>query len=216
MAPETAKQWEIGIKTSLFDSRLTGSLAFFDLTKQNVARPDPANPRFSLATGEVRHRGVEFDIAGAISPDCNIIGSYAYLDSEIIKDSTQEYDNTGNLIGVNDGATGNRLAGTPRHTGSLWTSCNITQGRFQGLKLGAGVVARGQNFTDQTHNELRLPGYATVNFMLGYERSIGSSMLSFQLNIDNLLDKTYFENGGSGGANYGIPRTFLGSVRVEF
>lgn len=216
LPPETAQQWEVGIKTSLFDGRLTGSLALFDLIKQNVARPDPANPRFSIAIGEARHRGMEIDLAGEVTPGCNIIGSYAYLDSEITKDSAKKFNDTGQIIGVNDGATGNRLAGTPRHTGSMWASCELTEGRFQGLKLGAGVIARSQNFADQANNALRLPGYATVNLMFGYARNIGPSTLSFQLNIDNLLDKTYFESSSPVGANYGTTRTFLGSVRIEF
>ena len=63
----------------------------------------------------------------------------------------------------------------------------------------------------------RLPGYVTAGLLLGYERTIGSSKVSFQFNVDNLLDKTYFENSGSPGtAYYGAPRTFFGKVRVEF
>jgi iron complex outermembrane receptor protein len=216
LPPETAQQWELGAKTSLFKGRLTGSLALFDLTKQNVARPDPANPRLSIATGEVRHRGMELDLSGEISPGCNLIGSYAYLDSEITKDSGPVLDQAGNVIGVNAGNQGNRLAGTPRHNASLWTTCELQRGRLRGLRFGAGVYTRSQNFADPANNALRLPGYATINLMLGYERQIGPSTVSFQFNLDNLLDKAYFDSLSATGANYATPRTFLGLVRVEF
>lgn len=170
---------------------------------------------FSILTGEVQQRGV-LDLAGEIAPGCNLIGSYAYLDSEVTKDSQQEFDVDGNVIGVNEGTTGNRLAGTPRHAESLWTSCEREQGYFKGFRVGAGLVARSQNFADQANNDLRLPGYLTAALMLGYEREFGSSKVSFQFNVENLLDKTYFETGEVNTAYYGAPRTFLGSARVEF
>lgn len=79
------------------------------------------------------------------------------------------------------------------------------------------MLARSQNFASTSDNNLRLPGFVTAGLLLGYERTIGPSKVSFQFNIDNLLDKTYFENSGAGvTAYYGAPRTFLGQVRVEF
>jgi iron complex outermembrane recepter protein len=62
------------------------------------------------------------------------------------------------------------------------------------------------------------PGYALVNLMAGYSWKVGPRKLSLQLNIDNLLDKEFFEsfNGSNTTAIPGTPRTFLGSVRVEY
>ncbi|MGH8473461.1 MAG: TonB-dependent siderophore receptor, partial [Gammaproteobacteria bacterium] len=81
--PETAQQWEIGAKTELFDGRLSATLAWFDLTKQNIASPDPDPVRalagFSVTTGEARNRGLEFDLAGELWPGVSAIASYAYI-----------------------------------------------------------------------------------------------------------------------------------------
>lgn len=218
LPPESVQQYEVGVKTEFYDGRLSGTLALFDITKQNVARADPSNPLFTVVTGEVRHRGVEVDVAGEVAPGWQIIGSYAYLDSEITKDSQQVLDpDTGEVIGVNDGNTGNRGEGTPRHAASLWSTYDIEQGLLKGLKLGAGMVARSQNFAGAGNNDLRLPGYVTAGLLLGYERKLGASQVSFQFNIENLLDKTYFESSGANvTAFYGAPRTFLGQVRVEW
>ncbi len=41
LPPETAQQWEVGLKTELFDGRLTATLAWFDLTRQKYRRPRP-------------------------------------------------------------------------------------------------------------------------------------------------------------------------------
>ncbi|MEM8544932.1 MAG: TonB-dependent siderophore receptor, partial [Cyanobacteria bacterium P01_H01_bin.119] len=86
--PEEGQQFEVGIRTELLNGRLIANLAFFDLTKQNVATPDP-NPlnRGSVATGEQSSRGIELDIAGEILPGWNIITNYAYTDATITSDN---------------------------------------------------------------------------------------------------------------------------------
>jgi outer membrane receptor for ferric coprogen and ferric-rhodotorulic acid len=50
--------------------------------------------------------------------------------------------------------------------------------------------------------------------MVSYRTRAGTNKVLGQLNIQNLLDKTYFENGGSF-ANYGSPRTVMASVKVD-
>ncbi|MGQ0592972.1 MAG: hypothetical protein ACT4QB_10060, partial [Gammaproteobacteria bacterium] len=61
------------------------------------------------------------------------------------------------------------------------------------------------------------PGYAIVNLLASYQWLLGPTKLTAQLNLDNLFDKTYFVGSNSGGAiQFGAPRTFLGSIRIEF
>ncbi len=211
LLPQTAQQWEVGLKTELFDGRLTGTLAWFNLTKQNIATTDPFNPGFSTLTGEARNRGLELDVAGEILPRWQIIGVYSYIDSEITKDREDVF---GNPIGNQ----GNRFFNIPRHGGSLWTTYEIQQGLFKGLKLGAGVVARSEREGDNA-NSFQLPGYAIGNLLVGYERKVGPSKVTVQLNVENLTDKTYFagsQNFRDITTFFGAPRTFLGLVRVEF
>jgi iron complex outermembrane receptor protein len=62
-----------------------------------------------------------------------------------------------------------------------------------------------------------LPGYATLNLLSSYALKVGSAKITTQLNVDNLLDKSYFI--GSNGATasfYGSPRAVIGSIRVEY
>lgn len=188
---------------------MTGTLAWYNLTKQNIATTDPFNPGFSILTGEARNRGLELDIAGEILPGWQMIGVYSYIDSEITKDKEDEF---GNPIGNQ----GHRFFNIPRHGGSLWTTYEIQQGLFKGLKLGAGVVARSEREGDN-ENTFQLPGYAIGNLLVGYERKVGQSKVTVQLNVENLTDETYFV-GAQNRRNsfFGAPRTFLGLVRVEF
>ncbi len=56
--------------------------------------------------------------------------------------------------------------------------------------------------------------------MASYAWKLGPSKITAQFNVDNLLDKDYFvgvENPSTRvGAHFGAPRSFLGSIRVEF
>jgi iron complex outermembrane receptor protein len=204
LPPQTAQQWETGIKTELWDGRFTGTLAYFELTKQNLAVPDPANPVRSRAIGEAEIHGLEFDVAGELLPGWRLIGAYSYLPFAKVTDHG---------AGENQG---NRLPLAPRHAGSLWSTYEFEGGDLQGLKFGAGVRAVGQR-EGNPGNSYQLPGYVTVGLMASYGINVGPSRVSLQLNLDNLIDKTYFlgSNGGSH-IQFGAPRTFLGSVRVDF
>jgi len=91
--PETARQIEVGAKSQWLDGRMQATAAFFSALKQNVLRPDPdfgptgANTNAVLPVGEIRNRGVEFDLAGQLLPAWNVTFNYAYLDSEILEDA---------------------------------------------------------------------------------------------------------------------------------
>jgi iron complex outermembrane recepter protein len=222
LGPETAQQWEAGVKTELFGGRLTGTLSWYHLTKQNIAisardLSGVRNDEFQLA-GEVLNEGIEFDVAGEILPGWNIIGAYSYIDSEITSDSGQVLDRFGNLLRTDDGNTGNSLPNVPKHGGSIWNTYQFQSGPVQGLKLGAGLVAKSQQ-QGNSENDFQLPGYALVNLMAGYEFKVGKTKISTQLNVDNLLDKNYFPTSNGFARNridVGSPRTFLGSIKVEF
>lgn len=222
LGPETAQQWEAGIKTEWFDGRLTSTLAWYQLTKQNIATassdPLAAARGVSEAIGEARNRGIELDVAGEILPGWNMIAGYSYVDSEITQDVGLVFDDLGNVIGTDNGNTGHRFHDVPVHGGSLWNTYRFQNGELQGLTLGAGLVARSQR-EGNNQNDFQMPGYALVNLMGGYEFKVGKSKVTVQLNVDNLLDKKYFPSSigfGRSRIDVGAPRTFLGSVRLEF
>lgn len=216
LPPTTAQQYEAGVKTELFDKRLTATLAWFDITKQNVAVTDPDPFRAAMgatkAVGEVRNQGVELDIAGEVLPGWNVIGNYAYIDSKITKDKA--FVNGA----ITSGNQGNRLFNVPRNIASLWSTYEFLGGDLRGLKFGGGVLVRDQREGDNA-NSFQLPGYATVNLLASYSMKVGHGKVTTQLNIDNLLNKYYFDSSTNSTyqGNYpGAPRTVLGSVRVEF
>ena len=232
LPPETAEQWEVGVKTELFDQRLTATVAYYDIIKQHVATPstDPILAAQGVYTsiGEVRNKGVELDVAGEIIPGWKIIGGYSYINSLITKDSGLIYDSYSQylssigaidnpvLLSVN-GNQGKQLGGVPRHAGSLWTTYEIQDGDLKGLKFGGGMLARslaqGDNF-----NDFHSAGYATLQLMAAYETKILDRKTTFQLNGNNILDTRYYSviYPGPYSTTTGTPRSFKALVRVEF
>lgn len=222
LPPQTAQQWEAGVKTELFDKKFTATLAYFNLTKQNVSAPDP-NPAlaamgYQVAVGEIQNQGVELDVAGDLSPGWKVIGSYSYLHSNITKDRGRDWshlDADGNPTPT-AGNTGNRLYNTPRHSGSLWMTYELQDSDWRGLRFGGGVVARSLRQGDN-ENTFQVPGYATIGLMTGYDTQLFGQKVKFQFNVDNLADTRYYNSWGwRNGVYAGAPRSFRGSVRVEF
>lgn len=203
LPPQTAQQWEIGAKTELFDGRFSSTLAYFDLTKQNL--PIQIDPLTTKAVGEAESKGIELDLSGEILPGWNIIAAYAYTPfAKTIRDS------------VGAGTEGKRLNNAPEHSGSLWTTYEFQQPHWQGIKLGAGMQAVDER--EIGYNETaQAPGYVTVNLMASKRWEIGKTRFTAQLNVDNLADETYIASIYSyGPSHYGAPRTFIGSVRLEY
>jgi iron complex outermembrane recepter protein len=215
--PTSAEQYEGGIKTEFFDGRLRATLAYYDLTKTNVATRDPVNPTYSILTGAVRSRGPELDIIGEILPGWNIIATYANTDARITKSNDD---------GTSPTAVGSRFFNVPRNTGRVWSTYEVQNGDLQGLKFGGGVTLRDGQIGGYDQPAASLPGYATVDLLAAYSRDIDKAKVTVQFNINNLLDKHYYSGlttngGGLAGikpayADFGQPRTFMGSISVQY
>lgn len=203
LPPQTAQQWEVGAKTELFDGRLNASIAYFDLTKQNL--PISVRPGVTEAAGEQQSKGIEIDVNGEILPGWSVIAGYAW--TPFAKTTKDSFDGS---------QLGKRLHNAPENSGNLWTTYEFQSGDVQGLKLGAGVRVVGERQIG--YNETaQAPGYTTVNLMASQSWHIGKSRITAQFNVDNLLDKTYIGSVYAYGPSYyGAPRTFIGSIKVEY
>jgi len=193
--PETGEQFEVGVKQEFFDKRLSATLAFYDLTRQNVLTPDPEDPNFSIQTGEQKSRGVELDVAGEILPGWNIIATYAYTDASVSEDES---------IPVGD-----RLFNVPRNSASVWTTYEIQNGGLQGLGFGVGLVFVGDREV-QLPNTIELPSYVRADARISYRRA----NYEVGLNFKNLFNTTYYNTQGFF-ITPAAPFTVLGTVSVE-
>ena len=199
LEPSTGTQYELGVKGEFLNKKLTSTLAFYQIDRDNFATTDPENPDFSIAAGEVRSRGIELDVAGEVLPGWNIIAAYAYTDAEITKD--------------NDTPVGNKLVNVPENSASLWTTYQIQQGSLQGLGMGAGVFFVGDRQGD-LDNTFTLPSYIRTDAALFYRQDDWQANLNFQ----NLFDVDYIRSSETfrEALRPGDPFTIIGSVSVEF
>lgn len=200
---QTADQWEVGAKTELFDGRFTATLAYYDLTKRNS--PIAGYLAYTRALGEAESRGIEFDVSGELAPGWSVIGAYSYMSfAKTIADETDP------------AVVGKRLNNAPKHNGSLWTTYQFQQGDLRGLKFGVGMQAVSQREIG-FYETAQAPGYAIMNLMTSKDWKVGQTKVTAQLNIDNLLDKTYNASIYSYGPTYyGNPRTFMGAIKIEY
>lgn len=170
--PETGEQYELGIKTALGDGRLMSTLAVYDLRRQQVLTPDPANPGFSLATGEQRSRGAEIELAWQILPAWALAGAFTHTDLRVTRDA---------VVPV-----GNRPRSVPASAASVWTRFDLLRRDSGGLGIGAGARYVGER-EGTLPNTYTLPAYARVDAAVFFRRG----PLALQLNAFNLFDKDY-------------------------
>lgn len=205
-APQTSQQYEVGAKAAIMNGALTGTLAYFDIRKQNV--PYSPFPGLTLLTGEAESQGVELAIIGEITANLRLTANYTYDLALVTKDS--------------NGNQGHRFAGVPRHALSAWTVWDSAPGGEVGWKLGGGVDYRGRRDGNPSNEaDWVAPSYITFGLMAGYRTILLGTPLDVQLNVRNLLDRTYIDRaaGSTAGGDfavYGEPRSFLGTVKVRF
>lgn len=178
-APESGRALEVGAKWERADKRLGATVALFDIKKRNVLTGDPANPGFSIAAGEIRSRGVEFDLAGQLTTQWRVTASLAYNDVRVEKDNTLE--------------VGGRLLNVPRINGSVLA---VYEGAREGgsrYGVGGGFTHMGERL-GQGSAAFDLPAYTTVK-AVAYWRL--SPTLRVSLDVDNLFDTTYYTSSYS-------------------
>ncbi len=212
--PERGKAWEAGIKLQAFEDRLRSTIAVFDIRKKNVLTADPLNGFFfSVATGQQRSKGIEFDIAGRLAPGWDIIANYAYIDARVTQD----------LLFL----VGSRVPNSALHQGSLWTTYFFQEGVAKGFGAGIGMYAQGKRngiFQCQDPANCQAPfemaGFVRMDAALYYRKQevFKKTNLLAAVNFTNLLDQRYF----TGAQNFreivytGAPLTVIGSLKFEF
>ena len=209
LSPEEAKQYEAGAKTEFYDGKLTSSLAWFQLTKTNVAVPDPLHPNYSMTIGGIRSRGIEYDIQGEIRPSWQLVAN-ATWDPTLVT--------IGGPAGSNY-VDGDPLPNDPVYMANIWSVYKFQERFIPGLKVGAG--ANWRDAPPATTTNPSTPAYWVASAMAAYERKVAGNKFSFQLNVNNLFNASYYyglypvASQGYSFLNYGDPRSFMASVKVE-
>ncbi|MGF1567348.1 MAG: TonB-dependent siderophore receptor [Nodosilinea sp.] len=195
--PTRGTQYEVGVKTEWLNGTLSATLAAYQITQSNLLRGDPVNPDFSIAVGEARSRGIEFDLAGEPLAGWNIIASLFVNETKV-------------TVGDEFSPAGDQFINAPSVGASLWSTYEIQTGDLQGLGFGIGFFYTGERQA-QLPNTFMLPANVRADAAIFYNRNNWQVGLNFK----NLFDATTYNYQGNG-LLVGDPFTLLGLVSVTF
>ncbi len=228
--PEKARNYEIGAKWDVMGGKLslTGALFRNERTNYKVASGDPTLPDQVLA-GSSRVDGVALGAAGSITEQWAVFANYTYLDSEVLQ-GVSDFTASGGVTGTErDWIKGDALTNVPGHAFSLWTTYNINE-TFQ---VGYGATYQGEYYLTQHTGIATIPaatparyvGRSTIPLVKSEDYWVHRLMVTYRineqadvrLNINNLLDKTYYERGRNNGwATPGAARSAVATLNYRF
>ena len=201
--PERSRNFELGTKLDSESGNATLRLALFHSTKYNERNRDETSvgPTNYVLSGQRHAAGFELDIAGRITPQWEVYGSYAFIFEAEVDKASSVLGTT--LIGE---TVGQRPGLTPRHTGTLWTTYQITPQ----WRLGGGLNARSSDSPQQS--TIVAPRFVTADLMAEY----ATGPATFKLNVTNITDTLYADMLYRGHYIAGKARTVQLTTSVKF
>lgn len=198
--PEETTNQEIGAKFDFLDGQASATASLFRLERTNIKTTDPATNRL-IPIGEQRTDGLELTFTGDLPKGWQIWSGYAFLDAKVTSSIARD---------AGQPVQGKRATLTPRHSANLW----LTKALGNGYRAGAGVNYVGDRAANPG-NTVTLPGYTTVDAMVGYRLA----KLDIQLNVNNVFDRKHTVSGHGTVANLnmpGAPRSVQLTARYNF
>ena len=200
--PEKITNIEAGIKYDLLQS-FSISSSIYRLERSKIAITDPSSPTNTIIVDGQVTKGFELGVAGKLFDSYSMYGGYTYQDAEITKNQ-----------GTGDAqiTSGTPLGHVPKHTFSLWNKYEMNETWSAAL----GIVSRSDMFaaTPTTSTAVKLPGYARLDAAI-YANI--NKQTKLQLNIENLLDKTYYQSAhNNNNIMYGYPLTARATLTYTF
>ncbi|MDO8450632.1 MAG: TonB-dependent siderophore receptor [Rhodoferax sp.] len=194
--PEQSINLELGAKLDSADKRFTTRLALFRSTKLHERNTDPLVNLVTLS-GKRHVAGFEVDVAGKLTPQWEIYGSYMWIPEANID------------IGVaGSEGQGTRPSLTPEHSGTVWNTYQLTSQ----WRVGLGVNFRGEQ------TPIRNPGwtvdsYVTADLMAEYRIN---DRFTLKGNVSNITNKLYADALYTGHYIPGAGRTVQLTLNAKF
>lgn len=189
LAPIEGTSYDVGIKAAFLDARLNAALSVFRIEQDNVAEPD------RMVDGEQRYRaregvvskGFEAEISGEVAPGAQLYAGYTHRKAEDAQGQAALTYDPENML---------RLSGTYDLSGGARRTVAGAAVRWQ-----SDIYKENSGPNGET---ARQGSYVVVDLMARQQLSSG---LTASLNINNLLDRTYYSTFIYNGGFYGTPRS---------
>ena len=202
---EKSRNFEIGGKFELFEKRASLGVAAFYSEKYNERNTDPDTAaQQQLLSGKRHAAGMEFNLAGRITPAWEIFYNHTWIPSAKIDESNV-------VLAANGGGAqvkGDRHGLTPKHSGSLWSTYAVTPQ----VRIGAGLNYRGKQ-NPEGSRAVVADSFITADAMVEYSVDERTSL---KLNVTNLTNKLYADTLYRGFYAPGAARTVQLTLKTRF
>lgn len=202
--PEASRNIELGAKLDSESGNLSTRFALFRAEKYNERNRDEESvtPTNYALSGKRHAVGLEFDVAGRITPQWEVYASYAWIPKARIDKGASDGTTllAGELVGARPGLT-------PKHSGTIWTTYQIDAK----WRVGGGLNWRSAMNPQQS--TIMAPGYTTVDLMAEFAMSRD---LMLKLNLTNVTNELYADALYRGHYVPGAPRTVQLTASYKF
>ncbi len=202
--PTKGEQYEAGVKYQPPGQDALITAAVYQLTQTNVLTTDPANPNYSIQTGEVRSRGLELEGKASLTRNLDLLASYTYMDNVNTRSTT---------------AQGKHPTYVPRQSANAWANYTFRVGALAGLSLGGGVRYVGGSYAN-ADNTMKVSSYTVMDAAVRYD--LGQKIPSLKgltaaINASNLFDREYVSACATATkCFYGAGRTVIGTLTYRW
>ena len=203
--PEKSRNIEIGSKFELFERRALLGVAMFYSEKYNERNTDPDTAAAQeLLSGKRHATGMEFNLAGRISPKWEVFFNHTWIPEAKI-------DRSNVALAANGGGAqvqGDRPGLTPKHSGSVWSTYAVTSN----VRVGAGLTYRGKQ-NPEGSRAVYASGFGTVDAMIEYALNEKAAL---KLNVGNLTNRVVADSLYRGFYIPGAPRSVQVTLKTRF
>ncbi|GGC62398.1 TonB-dependent receptor [Chelatococcus reniformis] len=195
----TGRSVEAGIKSVLWNDRLVATASVYQIEQDNILTRDPLNPSLTVQGGSQRSRGVEIEVAVAVTEQWKISGNATWIDAEFTE-----------LRSAAGDFAGNRPPNVPDHAMYAMSTYRFDSAP---LTVGASLQYVGPFYTDNA-NTIKVGERALLDAWLAYDVGGGT----FRLRGRNLTNAFYADWSGYSSTQIylGAPRSVELSYNVRF
>lgn len=203
--PNQSTSAEVGVKFTLNDGALFGTVAVFKVEQDNMLVVDDPTAFTYAAIGEAQSKGIEIDLTGELTDTLEIWASYAYVDATI----------ENSFFDANFGYTveaGASLLNMPEQQLSLQL-VQSTDLYGKAIKFGGGLLHVGKR-NGFFGTDFELPSYTTARAFVNYDVT---DAIGITAEVNNLFDETYYTNSfADAWVQPGTPRNVKFSASYKF
>ncbi len=196
-SPETADNFEVGVKSELFDRRLRINAAAFYINFDDLQVSGVNEQGLVITNNAATSRIKGFEIEATVRPVAHLTlnGGISYLDARYKSYFIEAFDPTieGGPPFFTLDLSHKRLANVPVYSGTAGAVYDVPLAGGSSVRLAADVTFKGNTLDNELN--LRANPYAVVDARIGWTSA--NSRFDVSAWVRNLTDKVYYRGGGA-------------------